>query len=222
MENVSDLYNKKSKSLCFYLKESKNPFMLLRWSKHFILNLAANEAFLQDDIQNSADFLFPDFKLKLLQILEKYSEIEPADVPAFFETFRSNKRQFYLFQNGKTKIKSYGMHYYGIAVDLINFKNNLVRWSLNYDEIIRLAKLNGLTSLRPFEDCHLQFIPVESQNAWRSFARNLTICIQDLVNVKTDGIIGPHTFGQILTNYKRLEYYFSETEKTLLKESKYA
>lgn len=217
MENAKKLYNKKMKHLSFYLCQTRNPSMLLRWSKHWILNVVTNESFLKNELCNSADFLFPDFKTKILQILEKYSESYPYDVPAFYETFRSNKRQYELYNRGVSKIKSYGMHYYGIAVDLINYKNGLIRWNLVYDLIFELANLNNVTSLRPYEDCHLQFIPVDSQNQWRSYARNLTMVIQDLVNTKIDGIIGAHTFGQILINNDRITDYFNDCDKIIKK-----
>jgi hypothetical protein len=149
--------------------------------------------------------------------LEKYSEIIPKDVPGFFETFRSNKRQYKMYSQGHSNVKSYGMHYYGLAVDIINFKNGLPRWNLDYDTLIRLANQINITSLRPFEDCHFQFIPISAQNDWREFARHLTLCIQDLLNVEQDGIIGLHTQGQVIINYDRLNTYFNDIDKLLKK-----
>ena len=215
MENPKKLYNKKMKHLSFYLGQSRNPAMLLRWSKHWLLNVVSNETFLRNDLCNKFDFLFLDFLIKIMQILEKYTETFPNDVPCFFETFRSNKRQFELFSACKSKVKSYGMHYYCLAVDLVNFKNGLVRWNLNYDKIFELANLNGVYSLRPYEDCHLQFIPVSSQNDFRNYARNMTMCIQDLLNVKIDGIIGFHTHSQVIINNDRIEAYLNETENII-------
>lgn len=217
MENDKKLYNKNSRSLEYFLNQSKNPQMLLRWSRHFILTIVPHEYFLLDHSCNDLKLLFPDFSLRILSLLEKYSEIVPKDVPGFFETFRSNKRQYKMYSEGHSSVKSYGMHYYGLAVDIINFKNGLPRWNLDYDTLIRLANQIGITSLRPFEDCHFQFIPVTSQNDWREFARYLTLCIQDLLNVKQDGIIGVHTQGQVIVNYHRLNTYFNDIDKLLKK-----
>lgn len=217
MENQNKLYNKRSRSLEYFLLQSKNPSMLLRWCRHFILNIASSEAFLENDIQNHADYLFPDFRVKIFQILEKYNEININHQPGFFETFRSNKRQYEMYQKGTSKIKSYGMHFYGIAVDIISFKNNRPSWSLDYDTLIRLGNQINITNLRPFEDCHFQFIPVSSQNDFREFARNLTYIVQDLLNVKQDYYIGPITQGQILINHSRLAEYFNDIEKLIQK-----
>ena len=216
MSKEKALYNKRSRSLSYFLNMSHNPHMLLRWSEHFILKIVPHESFLKDELCNDSTLLFPDFAVRVLSVLEKYRETVPSDVPAFFETFRSNKRQYRYYQEGNTKVKGYGMHYYGLAVDLINYKNNRIKWNLNYNKLIEYGNSVGLTNLRPYEDCHFQFIPVDKQNDWREFARYLTLIVQDLVNVQQDGIIGIHTQSQVVVNHDRLIEYFN-SQKSLIK-----
>jgi hypothetical protein len=208
METMKKLFSKNYKPLEYFLKQSKNPAMLLRYSRHYILTMAINESFLKNDICNDDVMLFPDFKLKICAMLDFYHKDHLADVPAFFETFRSNKRQFELFNQGATIVKSYGMHFYGIAVDLINFKNGLIKWNLDYKALLKIGNDIALTNLTPFELCHFQFIPVNMQNDWRAYTNNLTRCIQDLLNCKIDGSLGAITQGAILFDAERLKDYF--------------
>lgn len=215
MVQSKKLYPKNYRSLYAILKESKNPMMLLRWLNHFFLFLAVQPHFLRSDLCNHEEFLFIDFKNKILSLLESYNKIHPEHMIGFYETFRSNKRQAFLFQSGVTKKLKYGMHYFGIAVDLVRFQFNKPQWTLDYDLLIKNGVSIGLTNLTPYEQCHFQFIPVNMQNDFITFAKHSICCIQDLLNCKVDGDLGPITQGQIIINSERLSVYFSDLEKEL-------
>lgn len=215
MDESKKLYHKNSRELSYFLLQSKNPMMLLRWCRHFFCRLVPDECFLSKEPINELELLFPDFQARIIAVFSKYKELVMHDIPAFYETYRSNVRQYQLFFAGKSQVKSYGMHYYGIACDCINFKNHIPKWNLNYDILLELASKVGLYNLRPYEECHLQFIPVDKQNDWRSFARSATLCMQDLINVRMDGVIGAKTQGGILFNLERFHVYFNELEERI-------
>jgi hypothetical protein len=212
METMKQLISKSYKPLSYFLKQSKNPAMLLRYARHYILTMAINESFLKNDICNDDVMLFPDFRLKIICMLDYYKKDHVADIPAFFETYRSNSRQYSLYSSGASKVKSFGMHYFGLAVDLVNYKNGLIKWSLDYKALLKIGNDIGLTNLTPFELCHFQFIPVSMQNDFRSFVNNLTKVIQDLLNCKIDGSLGPITQGAILFDVERLKDYFDSID----------
>lgn len=208
MEEKKLLYTKQCRPLQFFLKQSKNPAMLLRYARHFILTMAISDSFFTRNVCNYSYLLFPDFMQKILSIMEFYSRNRPIDIVGFFETYRSNERQLQVYNAGASKVKAFGMHYYGIAVDIINFKNHIPRWNLDYNILVKAVQDIGLTSLRPYEDCHVQFIPVSMQDDWRDFTNNLTKIVQDLLNCKVDGKLGPITVGAILLSEDRLRDYF--------------
>lgn len=215
MDNQKNLYVKKSLPLLSYLCMSKNPFMLLRWSKHFILKIVTNECFFEMKPCRITDLLFPDFYLKVCQLKEFYEKLYTEQKIGFFETFRSESRQHYLFGNNVTRINSLGMHHFGLACDFVKVLNNNFYWLLDYDALRKAGNEIGLTNLYPFESCHFQFIPCHMQTNWRIFYVNLVRIVQDLLNCKIDGKLGKITQGAILLNVERLESYFLSVEKEL-------
>ena len=60
------------------------------------------------------------------------------------ETYRSTERQALLFTKGATKLRSVGVHHYGLACDLWIEHNGQVDWHANYMVIGPLAKAHKL------------------------------------------------------------------------------
>lgn len=212
METINKLYCKQTRGLPYFLKQSKNPAMLLRWARHFILTMAINDSFLKNSICNDVEMLFPDFQLRLFSCLDYYQTKQPNDISGYFETYRSNQRQYTVYSSGASQVKSYGMHFFGLAADVINFKNHIPKWNLNYNILIKAFQDVGLYSLRPYEDCHVQFIPTSMQNDFRAFANHTIKITQDLLNCKVDGTLGKITQGAILLDIERLKIYFDEID----------
>jgi len=61
-----------------------------------------------------------------------------------FETFRSSERQKQLFDAGATKLRTVGVHHYGLACDLVVSENGNPTWSVSYDFLRDLAKKHGM------------------------------------------------------------------------------
>jgi len=218
MFELKKLYAKQGRELTYFLSSSRNPFLLLRWCRFFFLNIAIDEAIFSNKIFSSVNFIFPDFMMKINQMLEAYKIGYPEHEVKYFETFRSNVRQKHLYDENVTKKSSFSMHYLGLAVDLTRWFNGSHKWSLDYEELRMLGNKIGLTNLYPFEYCHFQFIPCSMQNDFIDFAKHSIRVIQDLLNVKIDGNIGAITQGQILFNKERLEIYFNDCESHIRKE----
>lgn len=81
-----------------------------------------------------------------------------------FETYRSQDRQLDLFNKGTSKIKSNGMHHFGVAADIV-FRNekNYPIWQGKWEILGRIGKNLGLYwggDWKGFVDCpHFQLIP---------------------------------------------------------------
>ena len=208
MDEKKLLYQKKENTMFSHIVASKNPMLLFRWYKHFVLSVCTHDNFLKNFVTSDESLIFPDFLLKLNQMKEFYFKTHPYHDVKYFETFRSKSRQDYLFHSGATKRHHYGMHYFCLAVDMTKWFNNSHHWNLDYDLLRRTGNSISITSLYPFEECHFQFLPVPMQNDFFDFANQSIKCLQDLFSLKIDGDIGPITQGAILFNIDRLNEYF--------------
>jgi hypothetical protein len=84
----------------------------------------------------------------MLQELIRLCRIEELNVYVF-ETYRTPQRQAWLYANGRSKLKTAGMHGKGLAVDIV-FKDAKGRWSwdekkFNYRRVAEISKSIGLT-----------------------------------------------------------------------------
>ncbi len=61
-----------------------------------------------------------------------------------FETYRSEKRQMALFQQGATKLKQVGVHHYGLACDLVKDINGQPSWKGDFSLLGALARHHNL------------------------------------------------------------------------------
>jgi hypothetical protein len=61
-----------------------------------------------------------------------------------FETYRSQARQQELFSQGATKLKTVGVHHYGLACDLVKDVHGEPSWKGDFSLLGTLAKAHGL------------------------------------------------------------------------------
>jgi len=104
--------------------------------------------FYTDVIKNSPEFDNPR-RVDSLDLLEpvtrKLVEAIVADAMAnglklmVFETYRSQDRQAALFAQGATKLKTVGVHHYGLACDLVKEANGEPSWKGDFSLLGQLA-----------------------------------------------------------------------------------
>ncbi len=56
-----------------------------------------------------------------------------------FETYRSQERQLNLFNHGATKLRTVGVHHYGLACDIVRIVGNEPCWKGDYSFLGQLA-----------------------------------------------------------------------------------
>jgi D-alanyl-D-alanine carboxypeptidase len=61
-----------------------------------------------------------------------------------FETFRSRERQQLLYQQGVTRLKEVGVHFYGLACDIVRSVNGEPSWKGDWAFLGELAQANGM------------------------------------------------------------------------------
>jgi peptidoglycan L-alanyl-D-glutamate endopeptidase CwlK len=84
--------------------------------------------------------LYPPFREKVIQVKQ---ELAKQKLPFYiYETFRSNARQLELYKKGYSKVKTAGMHTYGVAVDFVG-KDNKGNWS--WDMKLPWSKLGAIS-----------------------------------------------------------------------------
>jgi LAS superfamily LD-carboxypeptidase LdcB len=57
-----------------------------------------------------------------------------------FETYRSQARQTQLFQKGASKLKTVGVHHYGLACDLVRNVGGQPSWKGDFSKLGKLAR----------------------------------------------------------------------------------
>jgi hypothetical protein len=61
-----------------------------------------------------------------------------------FETYRSQDRQQALFNNGATKLRTVGVHHYGLACDIVRVVGGEPSWKGDFSFLGQLAHSSGL------------------------------------------------------------------------------
>ena len=61
-----------------------------------------------------------------------------------YETYRSQARQLELFNNGATKLRQVGVHYYGLACDIVRAVGGEPSWKGDFSFLGELAHCTGL------------------------------------------------------------------------------
>ena len=106
------------------------------------------------------DVIAADKRFKTKSIVSDMALLEPvtrkaveniiADAAAHgmhymvFETYRSKERQQQLFEQGATKLKTVGVHHYGLACDIVKSIGGKPSWKGDFTLLRDLAKHHGL------------------------------------------------------------------------------
>jgi hypothetical protein len=61
-----------------------------------------------------------------------------------YETYRSQSRQQALFDNGATKLRTVGVHHYGLACDIVRVVSGEPSWKGDFSFLGQLAQSSGL------------------------------------------------------------------------------
>ena len=142
-------------------------------AEHYYKVIRTSDKFNTKSPCNDIDLLYPEFKEKIDTLISAYLE-EHQTEPYILETYRSNTMQLIYFNRGASKIRTNGMHHYGIAVDIVGKdKHGNIDWDvLDYEWLRHYAvKELGLTVLS-WELAHFQFIPVSKQQELRNVVSN--------------------------------------------------
>jgi len=112
------------------------------------------------------DILYPPFAFLVIKTFA-LSRSEKLRI-CIYETYRSQGRQLDLFNQGKTKLSTNGMHHFGVATDIV-FLNEKSQpsWDgkYNWKRLGEIGKSLGLTwgGDWGWDNAHFQFIPVKAQ-----------------------------------------------------------
>jgi hypothetical protein len=112
------------------------------------------------------EWLYPPFRAKIETLLEK-AKAAGLDVMVF-ETYRSQARQAQLYKQGATKIKTNGMHHFGVACDIV-FKTPAGNptWKGPWESLGAIGRGCGLYwggDWKSFKDSpHFQLIPATKE-----------------------------------------------------------
>ncbi len=175
----------------------QNKSIVQQIAEHFISVIVPSPEFTTNSVISSRDLLFPPMKNKVDSLLFHYSLIEKENKSDFevYESFRSANRQLEEYLQGNSRKKSNGMHYFGIAVDIVNYSGGKWAWKGDYETLTGQATGLGLTHLQ-FEACHFQFIPVWQQNDLIANVNNEVLHFQQMNGLKIDGVIGKNTIAK--------------------------
>jgi hypothetical protein len=111
------------------------------------------ETFYSDAIATDARFrarerisdtalLEPVTRRLVQQLVEAARQMEIDLV--IYETYRSQQRQEQLFTGGATKLRTVGVHHYGLACDIVRSINGEPSWKGDFTFLGRLAQNGGL------------------------------------------------------------------------------
>lgn len=102
----------------------------------------------QDSRFNSSDrvadplLLEPMTRKLVQQIVDAAQQMGIAVM--IFETYRSQARQLELFNNGATKLRTVGVHQYGLACDIVRVVGGEPSWKGDFSFLGQLAHSSGL------------------------------------------------------------------------------
>jgi hypothetical protein len=84
-----------------------------------------------------------------------------------FETYRSQARQQQLFNNGATKLRSVGVHQYGLACDVVRVVGGEPSWKGDFSFLGQLAHSSGLIWGGDWGDPSIQHSFIDSVHVQR-------------------------------------------------------
>lgn len=112
--------------------------------------------------------LLPEFLDKLVDCFDEFESLHPEQKVYILETFRSNRLQRKYFNEGRSKIRAYGMHHFGIAADVAFMIEGMVSYEGDYKHLREIFTEKGLYVLN-WELCHVQYIAVSEQAELRRY-----------------------------------------------------
>jgi hypothetical protein len=178
---------------------------------HFFSKICLSENYLSSAVCNNPELLYNPFLQKIKNVIAEYNKYDYDHTVFIYEAFRSNELQHIYFNRGSSQIRRYGMHYFGIAADLVHLedkdsdgqldKGEFVSWKkLNYPLLQELGNNQSLTHLT-WETCHFQLIPVSLQQNLRNFVSAQVASFQKDNNLVPDGDPGPKTIAVLRRIY---------------------
>jgi peptidoglycan hydrolase-like protein with peptidoglycan-binding domain len=170
---------------------------------HYLQKILTSDKYLSPNVISDVDLLVPSFADKIQRLRTAYMEFHES-TPVIFESYRSDVRQLICFQSGASKIRTSGMHHFGIAVDIIalDSKGNPSWNILDYGSLHKIASSLGLIYL-DFEACHFQLIETWQQNLLRQAVTSAIIDFQKSHSLVTDGIPGIKTRSALRSFFKK-------------------
>src|SRR5262245_6807911 len=104
--------------------------------------IQASPLFESPDLVNDINLLEPVTRDAVLQIIEDAKQ--KGIKLMVFETYRSQQRQTELFNHGASKLKTVGVHHFGLACDLVKDINGQPSWKGDFTFLKALAEDSGL------------------------------------------------------------------------------
>jgi len=157
------------------------------YAEHFCKKIVTSNEYFNNGVHRNSDLLFPTIKTKAEEICSEVNDLH------IFETYRSNVRQLQLYNNGSSKIKQFGMHFYGIAVDLVFRDIHGWTWDGDYKTVRRKYKERGLIVLGSWDMAHAQMVTVSQQSNLRNTVRKTVMDYQAQCGLRADGDAGIKT-----------------------------
>lgn len=161
------------------------------------------------------DVLYPPFALCIFKIFA-IARKEGLSI-CIYETYRSQERQTELFEKGVTKLKTNGMHHFGVAADIIflDDKNN-PSWSeeCNWKRLGEIGKGMGLIwgGDWPWDKPHFQLIPATVidqakiiKGEYPSYDLSIDQCVADLFIIYKDSQANKFSDASILEMISYIE-----------------
>ena len=157
------------------------------YAEHFCKKIVTSNEYFNNGVHGNPNLLFPTLKAKADEVC---SEVDNLFI---FETYRSNERQKDLHSKGWSKIEQYGMHYYGIAVDLVFKDDGKWTWDGDYKTVREKYKEKGLIVLGSWDMAHAQMVTVSQQSNLRNTVRKTVMDYQAQCGLRADGDAGIKT-----------------------------
>ncbi|OGF80426.1 hypothetical protein A2W48_02965 [Candidatus Giovannonibacteria bacterium RIFCSPHIGHO2_12_44_12] len=139
------------------------------------------------------NILYPPLALNILKIFT-LARKEGLSV-CVYETYRSQERQTELFNKGVTKLKTNGMHHFGVATDIVFLdRGNNPSWDEKYDwkRLGEIGKSFGLIwgGDWPWDKPHFQLIPATVpdqgkiiKGEYPVYESSVNQCVTDLLSL---------------------------------------
>ncbi|MBN8572220.1 MAG: hypothetical protein J0M18_21560, partial [Ignavibacteria bacterium] len=90
-------------------------------AEHFIQKIITSDSFLLNQPIRDMNLLYPEMRVKIERLLAKCYESGKSNLKYFkvFESFRSASRQRAMYNDGTSQRATNGMHWFGIAADIV-------------------------------------------------------------------------------------------------------